>query len=106
MIGIREMFSELDGYDRYDLAVVTWAYERRKYLREYQREWYANNRSHVLSYLKAWRAQKRAKLGLPPRRVAQHGTAAKYSGGCRCGACRAASAEYRRKRRAELKEAA
>lgn len=106
MIGIAEMFAEFDGYNRYESTLETWIREQRVRLREYQRDWYWNNRGHVLSYLKAWRAQKRAKLGLPPRRIAQHGTPSKYAGGCRCNACRAASAEYRRKRRAELKEAA
>jgi len=35
--------------------------------------------------------------------MARHGTVTRYNGGCRCGSCRAAIAEYRRLRRARAR---
>lgn len=132
MTGISEMFAELDGYDRYESELESALrrarserresmrnYERwyrktigRAYYRDYQttrrRNRYQNDpayREKWLAYLSSWRAAKRAASGKGPRKVAQHGDYSKYSGGCRCDACRAASAAYTRGLRARKRAA-
>lgn len=133
MLGIAEMFAELDGYERYEydleVALRCTRAERRESIRNY-RHWYRKTigresyreyqttrrreryqtdpayREKWLTYLSDWRAGKRIAAGKGPRPVAQHGDYSKYTGGCRCRLCRQASANYRRGRRQQLKRAA
>ncbi len=80
MTGILEMFAELNGYERYEVDLQQWA---------------AINL-----------AVRRARRPLKPRRERPHGTKSRYTGGCRCEACREAVAQYQRVRYASKRLAA
>jgi hypothetical protein len=79
MIGIAEMFAELDGRGRYEIALAVFA--ARPASNDQRENWKRN---------KAIR-RKRIAAGLNTK----HSLAA-YGAGCRCDVCRAANTEYMR----------
>lgn len=115
MLGIAEMFAELDGYQRYESALEQWSAWRTS--RGYQRKTvplspeealrrrrerarlYMNKRYREDAEFRA-RHQKaaRARYYVPRANAAKHGTVSKYNSGdgCRCDACREAMAQYKR----------
>lgn len=130
---VLELFSSLDGYDRLQDATERWCSfvadlvarrrreyaarrgvtdRRRKYSREYAARRYRTDPVFRARHLEAISRYKDRKLGANRRRrflgplPIVHGSYLGYQGrGCRCAACRAASAAYQKKRRARMKAA-
>lgn len=57
MIGIAEMFAELDGYDRYEAALEIWSRARHAERIEYLREYESNpiNKARANARVRRWR---------------------------------------------------
>lgn len=114
MLGIAEMFAELDGYERYEEAVENWARatcEAREarakceHLKRAQAAWYMRNRDKQIAYHRRYyREVVRPLRGIGSRPVAQHGTVSKYNTGCRCEQCGDAARDYRRQYKKRVKE--
>lgn len=126
MIGIAEMFAELDGYQRYQDSLESWSSWRSESQRESDR-WYRKlphvRRRKVArwrmryqtdrQFRERWLAGKR-RLHRERRGIlvvygpiqADHGTTYGYSTrGCRCDLCRAAQTQYTRDYRARKRAA-
>jgi hypothetical protein len=123
MIGIAELFAELDGYDRYEAAVEIWASgrkelnaARREPARIYMRNRYRDDdefRERKKLEMRRRYYLKRYGTQLPNvvdfrRPDAQHGEHRKYAAGCRCLLCKQANNRYQREwyRRNQTRKAA
>lgn len=118
---VAELFSGLDGYERYELRLAVWASDRIEYRRQYEAE---RNRTLLVRVRRArWQRQRRredqqwrekmqrwhreryaAKNGTLPLSygpiLAKHGTTSGYKRGCRGRCCKDAISAYRRQARA------
>lgn len=98
MIGIVEMFAELDGYERYEVDLLVWASHQRAQKRERDRTYLSDPlaRRKKLEHSKQRYRAKLALVGRTVRPPSRCGTVHRYNTGCRCDACRAAMASYMR----------